>query len=488
MKLAQPPAGLGRNDGRDDADPLPDGTSEESRLEQILQSKMMVDIVGYGTWRTDRERYQRAEAMELQFSRNKVPYNNLYNVTQVMSHSEVLFDTFSYDLLRHRVIEKKPIPNIAGACDDEALFPRVIDWETTLGSVLYQVQKTAMPMATKDIAGDAIISRAKVFSFHPILDKLEALKWDGVDRNSTFFPVVYGTPNDDYHMFAGRIFARSLVARIYRPGCKSELLYALIGGEGLKKSSSCEFMAGGSDFFSNSLPPIHTHWKDAVAHCAKRVIVEVAEFVAFARATPEQQREFLSMSYADIRPPYGRGEIRVDRQNIFIATVNESEYSVRPGRRDVPMLIKWVNMDWLMIHWDQCLAQAVSEFKDGAPWWYEGRREEELFRVHQRFVRKKDFGLEDHIEILLRQIKKDHDDGILHYKLGFVFSDISGILYAEQYLNRSETTDKRIMKALKDLGCRVATKDDGSPFRTNRVALWKLPETLGEVDDVPKAE
>lgn len=488
VKLAQPPAGLGRNDGRDDADPLPDGVSEEARLDQILHSKNLVDIVGYRDWRTDRERYQRAEAMELQFSRNRVPYDNLYNVTAVLAHNEVLFDAFSYDLLRHRVIEKKPIPNIAGSCDDEELFPKVIDWETTISSVLYQVQKIAIPTASKHVVGDAIMTRAKVFSFHPIKDRLEALQWDGVDRNSTFFHVVYGTPNDDYHMYAGRIFPRSLVARIYRPGCKSELLYTLIGGEGLKKSSSCEFMAGGPDFFSNSLPAIHMHWKDAVAHCAKRVIVEIAEFVAFARATPEQQREFLSMSYADIRPPYGRGEIRVDRQNIFIATVNETDYSVRPGRRDVPIQVKLVNMGWLMEHWDQCLAQAVSEFKAGAPWWYEGEKEVELFRIHQRFVRKKDFGLEDHIEVKLRQIKADQAAGVFHYKDGFVFSDISNDLYAVNYLSRSEATDKRILKALKDLGCKTVLKDDGSPVRTSRGQLWRLPETLAEADDVPNGK
>ena len=65
VRLAHPPAGLGRNDGWDDADPLPEGVNDADRITQIIHAKPIREIAKYDQWYKKREVYAQAKELGL---------------------------------------------------------------------------------------------------------------------------------------------------------------------------------------------------------------------------------------------------------------------------------------------------------------------------------------------------------------------------------------------------------------------------------------
>ena len=86
---------------------------------------------------------------------------------------------------------------------------------------------------------------ARDHAFHPVRNYLDRLAWDGKDRLRTWLTNCFGAEDNDYTDEIGKMFLISMVARIYRPGCKVDYMMILEGEQGLLKSSACRILAGG---------------------------------------------------------------------------------------------------------------------------------------------------------------------------------------------------------------------------------------------------
>lgn len=78
--------------------------------------------------------------------------------------------------------------------------------------------------------------------YHPIIDRLESLEWDGTERLRHLLPKYLGTEESDYIYEATRIMMMGAVQRVYNPGCKFEYMVCLVGGQGAGKSSFLRFL------------------------------------------------------------------------------------------------------------------------------------------------------------------------------------------------------------------------------------------------------
>lgn len=211
--------------------------------------------------------------------------------------------------------------------------------------------------------------------YHPIIDKLESLEWDGKSRLRYLLPRYLGTDESDYIFEATRIMMMGAVHRVYHPGCKFEYMVCLVGGQGAGKSSFLRLIAMENEWFSDDLRKldddnvfrkIQGHW-----------IIEMAEMLATCNArSVEDIKSFLSRQSETYKVPYETHPEDRPRQCIFVGSSNNADFLPfdRTGnRRFVPVM---VNKEKALRHpledeeetrayIEQCWAEIMSMYKKG---------------------------------------------------------------------------------------------------------------------------
>lgn len=267
---------------------------------------------------------------------------------------------FHFDDMRGDVMLVHPIERTPG------FKPRVA--QDNDASVLQEImQRSIMPRMTKDTVLQAIAQRARECSFHPIRDYLDGLSWDGTERLPTFFTYYFGSENIPYYSEIGRMFLISMVARIYKPGCKVDYLPILEGKQGDEKSTACAALA--AEWFSDQLPEVTN--KEAAQHLRGKWLIEVAELDKFRKVEATALKAFVTRQVERYRPPYGRFEVEEARQCVFIGTTNEHEYlkDATGNRRFWPVQIGKIDISALKHDRDQLFAEAVHRFMKKEKWW-----------------------------------------------------------------------------------------------------------------------
>ncbi len=250
-------------------------------------------------------------------------------------------------------------------------------------------------------------------AFHPVADYLGSLEWDGTGRIDSYF----GAADTEYHRAIGRKWLISCVARAVEPGCKVDTLPVLEGGQGDRKSSALQELAGGLQWFSETTIDLH-NIPEACKQLQGKWIYEIAELDGFRKADLLRVKNFVSRQQDDYRQSYARRSEAYPRTCVFAATTNESKYLQDPtgNRRFWPVACGRVDVKALRRERDQLWAEATAAYvehvaeQDGDPlrhtpnaWWFE-RAEEERLVVPQQAAREQDEGFEaDVIEWLEKQ-------------------------------------------------------------------------------------
>jgi Virulence-associated protein E-like domain len=195
--------------------------------------------------------------------------------------------------------------------------------------------------------------------YHPVLDYLDHLEWDGMPRLDTWLSDVCGAEDTPLHR---EFSAKTLIAavrRIRSPGSKFDTMLVLEGEQGTGKSTLLRKLAVNVDWFCESL-----NLKDddrTKAQVLDRAwIVECQELNGLNKTEDNALKKFISESVDTYRRPYEAAAHAHPRHCIIIGTTNLFDYLRDPtgNRRYWPVAVGRIDLKGFERVVDQLWAEA----------------------------------------------------------------------------------------------------------------------------------
>ena len=255
----------------------------------------------------------------------------MQNVYQVFQSDPVLHGVISYNILTGRIDICKPLwwERTTSAMSDTDFNYLMLYLEKRYG------------LNNENRIRRALTVVAHQNQYHPIREYLNRLEWDGTERIPYVLHHFLGAEICAYGTEVMRLFLLGAIHRVFRPGCKFELMLCLVGGQGAGKSTFFRFLACKDEWFSDDLKKIDDdnvfrkmqgHW-----------IIEMSEMIATANARSiEDIKSFLSRSKETYKVPYATEPEDRLRQCVFGGTSNALDFLPldRSGnRRFLPIMV-----------------------------------------------------------------------------------------------------------------------------------------------------
>ena len=296
--------------------------------------------------------------MEIGIAVNPNTYNphcNLDNITRILSRYKPLKNIVWYDEFHFKYYTNWKSKTVREWQDQD-------DYELTA----YIQKHLGIHRITDDLVRKGVIMYAQNNKRNEIKDWMSALKWDETPRVHNFFNKYFGALESDYTTAVSKNFLISLVARVFKPGCKVDNMVILEGPQGKFKSTALSVIGGRWYVESNE----SMGSKDFYQIFQGKLIVELGELDSFNKAEITTIKKVVSTATDRFRPPYGKAPRDFPRQCVFVGTTNESNYlrDHTGARRFWPIKITDIDLGALQEDREQLFAEAVHLLKSGAEW------------------------------------------------------------------------------------------------------------------------
>ena len=219
---------------------------------------------------------------------------------------------------------------------------------------------------SKDELYDLVDDRARLASFHPVIDYLYGLpEHDGAPRVGTgetpgWLTTYLGAPDTDYVRAVSRLMLVAAVRRVRHPGCKFDEMVILEGEQGSGKSTALAVLCPRPEWFTDDIS-LNVDTKKLIEDTDGKWICEAGELKGKRQEDLTRLKSMLSRAVDSSRMSYGR-ETRVrPRHFILIGTTNEAQYlrDLTGDRRYWPIATGVIDLPGLIRDRDQLWAEAL---------------------------------------------------------------------------------------------------------------------------------
>lgn len=240
--------------------------------------------------------------------------------------------------------------------------------DSMVNAVWLEIDRRFHFRPSKDFFFDVVMDIAMNNPFHPVLDYLKSLKWDGVPRVDTWLIASAGTADTPYVRAVSSLVLIAAVRRVVKPGCKfDEMMVLESGQQGLNKSTALRTLCPNDAWFSDDLP-MTVDSKQIIERTTGKWIIEVAELSGMHKTQVEHIKAMTGRQVdGPARMAYARLPVEQRRQFIMIATTNSHVYltDITGNRRFWPIRIEGFDIGWIREHRDQLWAEAYTREQAG---------------------------------------------------------------------------------------------------------------------------
>lgn len=316
-----------------------------------------------------------------------------------------------------------------------------------------------------DAACRAAIKAAQHNPYHPVREYLETLPASHEGILDDLSTQVFGTSDD----MSNELLKKTLVGavrRILSPGCQMDTVLVLCGPQGARKTTFVRQLFG-QEWTRSQMPDLAT--KDASQALNGFWAIELAELDRIVRAESSTVKEFLTRTFDDYRPPYGKSDLRFDRQCVFIGTTNEQDFlrDATGNRRFWPINVeKKIDTEYVRKYRDRIWAEAYALALAEYPHWLE--EDCVADQVREPFVQ------EDPWHFVIGEYCKGREQvrslDVYREAVALGDRDAVGRMSRKELLRTTET--------LRRIGCKSAVRE--------REKVWLVPEQLKNATPGPE--
>ena len=249
---------------------------------------------------------------------------------------------------------------------------KIQKWTDTDEAMIRNYIESNYKLYSKDKCNDALRMLFELRKYNPIIDIIEGVKWDGVERCERFLIEWAKVEDSPYSREVSRLIFAGGIHRLYQPGTKFDDVPILIGtkqGEG--KSTLVRFLAISDEYYGEVTQMEGT---PAIEQLQGKWICEISELLALTK-TKEQEaaKAYITRAFDKYRKPWDKNTVDLPRRCIFIGTSNNSNpLSDKSGnRRYYPIEVHsdgyeiFDHEDEIRDYVLQCWAEAREKYKAG---------------------------------------------------------------------------------------------------------------------------
>jgi len=196
-------------------------------------------------------------------------------------------------------------------------------WDDTDEAKSRNYIESTYGMYSKEKHSDALRMLFDERKYNPIIDIIENVTWDGVERCEEFLTRWAKCEDSPYSREVSRLIFAGGIHRLYRPGTKFDDVPILIGvrqGEG--KSTLVRFLAINDNYYGEVT---QMEGQQAIEQLQGKWICEISELLALTK-TKEQEaaKAYITRAFDKYRKPWDKNTVDLPRRCTFIGTSNNS--------------------------------------------------------------------------------------------------------------------------------------------------------------------